>query len=90
MANTVSDKAKNRAADAVVSQSVEVFLHSVAGANGSGQSNRILAAGKTLTAARFTAAAAGEVDTGNAENFGVLSTSASNTVRAYSVFLSLR
>ena len=30
---------------------------------------------KTLTAARFTAAAAGEVDTGNAENFGVLSTS---------------
>ena len=87
MANTVSDKAKNIAADAVVSQSVEVFLHSTAGANSNGSANRILAAGKTLTAARFGAASAGEVDTGSAENFGVLSTSQSNTVRAYSVFL---
>ena len=87
MANTVSDKAKNIAADAVVSQSVEVFLHTTAGANSSGSANRILAAGKNLTAARFNAASAGEVDTANAENFGVLSTSQSNTVRAYSVFL---
>ena len=87
MANTVADKAKNIAADAVVSGSVEVFLHSTAGANGSGQNNRILAAGKSLTAARFGAASGGEVDTNNAENFGVLSTSQANTVRAYSVFL---
>ena len=87
MANTVSDKAKNIAANAVVSQSVEVFLHSVAGANGNGASNRILAAGKNLTAARFGSASAGEVDTNNSEGFGVLSTTQANTVRAYSVFL---
>ena len=87
MANTVADKAKNIAADAVVSASVEVFLHSVAGGNSNGSANRILAAGKALAAARFTAASGGEVETANAENFGALSASAANTVRAYSVFL---
>ena len=87
MANTVADKAKNIAADAVVSQSVEVFLHSAAGGNSSGASNRILAAGKSLAPTRFTAASSGEVETANTENFGALSASAANTVRAYSVFL---
>ena len=88
MANTVTDKAKNIAADAVVSGSVEVFLHSATGGNSNGSGNRILAAGKTLVANRFTAASGGEVETANKENFGVLSGADSNTVRAYSIFLS--
>ena len=87
MANTVSDKTKNIAADAVVSASVKVYLHSAAGANSDGSGNRILVAAKTLAASKFTAASGGEVETTDAENFGVLSASASNTVRAYSVFL---
>ena len=87
MASTVAAKAKDIAADAVVSANVEVFLHSAAGGNSNGSSNRILTAGKTLAPARFTAASGGEVETANAENFGALSASASNTVRAYSVFL---
>ena len=86
MANTVTDKAKNIAADAVVSGSVVVFLHSVAGGNSNGASNRILSAGKTLAASRFTAASGGEVETAASENFGALSASDPNTVRAYSVF----
>ena len=88
MANTVTDKAKNIAADAVVSGSVKVYLHSATGGNSNGASNRILSAGKTLAASRFTAAATGEVETANSENFGALSASDSNTVKAYSVFSS--
>ena len=87
MANTVADKAKNIAADAVVSGSVKVYLHSATGGNSNGSSNRILTAGKTLAASRFTAASGGEVETGSTENFGALSASDPNTVRAYSVFL---
>ena len=87
MANTVADKAKNLAADAVVAASVKVYLHSAAGGNSSGSANRILAAAKTLAASKFTAASGGDVETTDAENFGVLSNSQSNTVRAYSVFL---
>ena len=87
MANTVADKAKDIAANAVVSGSVEVFLHSATGGNSDGASNRILTAGKSLAPARFTAASSGEVETANTENFGALSATAANTVRAYSVFL---
>ena len=50
-------------------------------------SNRILAAAKVLAPARFTASSGGEVETANTENFGALSATAANTVRAYSVFL---
>ena len=87
MANTVTDKAKNLAADVVVAASVKVYLHSATGGNSSGASNRILSTAKTLAANRFTAASGGDVETANAENFGVLSGSNSNTVKAYSVFL---
>ena len=87
MANTVADKAKNIAADAVVSQSVDVFLHSATGANSDGSGNRIVATAKVLAPARFTAASGGEVETANTENFGALSATQPNTVRAYSVFL---
>ena len=87
MANTVADKAKDIAADAVVSQSVEVFLHSATGSNSDGSDNRILTAAKALAPARFTASSSGEVETVSKENFGALSASQSNTVRAYSVFL---
>ena len=87
MANTVADKAKDIAANAVVSQSMEVFLHSATGGNSNGADNRILAAANVLAPARFTAASSGEVETANKENFGALSATQPNTVRAYSVFL---
>ena len=87
MANTVADKAKNIAADAVLSESVEIQLHTVAGANTNGTSGTILTTRKTLAASRFGAASGGDVDTANAESFGVLSTSVARTVRAYSSWL---
>ena len=87
MANTVTDKAKNLAADAVVAASVKIYLHSATGGNSDGASNRILTAAKSLAANKFTAASGGEVETTDKENFGALSASQSNTVRAYSVFL---
>ena len=87
MANTVADKAKNIAADAVVSAGVKVFLHSVTGGNSNGADNRILTAGKALAANKFTAAVSGEVETVSKGNFGALSASQSNSVKAYSVVL---
>ena len=63
-----------------------VYLHDVAVPNGNGATNRILSVGKALAANRFGAAAAGSVETTNAENFGVLSSGSASTVRAYSVF----
>ena len=86
MANNVSTAAQNFAADAVVSAAMSVFLHDSAVPNGDGANNRILATGKALAANRFGAAAAGTVDTANAENFGVLDAGSSSTVMAYSVF----
>ena len=88
MANTVANKAKNIAADAVVAATIEIQLHTAAGANSNGTSGTILTTRKNLTAGRFGAASAGSVDTDNAEAFGVLSTSQSRTVRAYSGWLS--
>ena len=87
MANTVQNKAKNIACDEVLAESVEVNLHTSAGGNSNGGANLILTTWKTLTAGRFGAAVAGAADTDNAESFGVLSTTGSNTVRAYSVRL---
>ena len=59
MANTVANKAKNIAADAVVAATIEIQLHTAAGANSNGTSGTILTTRKNLTAGRFGAASAG-------------------------------
>ena len=87
MANNVSDKAKNIAADAMVAASIETFLHDSSVPNGDGANNRINAVPKTLAAGRFGSASGGTVETANAEGFGVLSTTQSNTVMAISARL---
>lgn len=85
MASRVSDAALNIAADAVTSQAITVRLHD--GAPGdAGTGNRIGTVSQTVAAGGWTAASGGISETAADVVFGVLSTTQSHTVTAYSLW----
>ena len=85
MASYASTALLNIAADAATAQAIEVHLHSGAPGN-AGSTNRIGTVAATVAATGWTAAASGASETTAATAFGVLSTSAMQTVRAYSLW----
>ena len=85
MANYVANAALNSAADALTSQTIAVRIHDGTPGN-AGTENRIGAHSVNVAAGGWTAASGGVSENSADVAFGVLSTSASNTVRAYSLW----
>ena len=85
MASYASDALLNLAADAATAQTIQIRLHS--GAPGdAGTANRVAGVSVDVAAGGWTAAAGGVSETTADAAFGVLSASASVTVRAYSLW----
>ena len=85
MASYVSNHTLNLAADQATNRTVEVRVHSGAPGN-AGTGNRIGTVSEDVAAGGWTAAASGVSETTGDTEFGVLSTSQSNTVTAYSLW----
>ena len=84
MANYMADEALNRAADHITSVSISVQLHNNAPGN-SGANNKITGASEDVAANGWGDAVSGESANKNALDYGVLSSTASTTVKAYSL-----
>ena len=85
MASYVADYTLNLAADEATARTITVRIHTGAPGN-SGANNQVSGASVDVAASGWSTAASGISETSADTEFGVLSTSASNTITAYSLF----
>ena len=85
MANYTAAGLHNEAANDVTAETITVRLHTGSTGN-SGNNNQIAGATANVPSSSWSSASGGRSQTAAALDFGVLSTSQENTVRAYSLW----